>query len=216
MLVMFDSFDDFFAILCSVVRKVLQRRITVPWWSRYQWDSRVMPWKKQSEIPVPLHHWRVVRNHPIKDLVNEPVVPKANERYFNPRLFHSLIVSLKHRNRVFISSPRGYVDCCFLQRLLRFLGSVDDCWCRSPPMINLIQNSPGHHTGWATNGLLGWGFCVACSMASCDHAPPAGTSWGGGRGTSSSNSAGKLWSSSEGNFKDFPGGCGVKGVCWII
>lgn len=30
MLVMFDSFDDFFAILCSVIRKVLQRRITVP------------------------------------------------------------------------------------------------------------------------------------------------------------------------------------------
>lgn len=162
MLVMFDSFDDFFAILCSVIRKVLQRRITVPWWSRYQWDS------KQSEIPMPLHHWRVVRNHPIKDLVNEPVVPKANERYFNSRLFN---ISLKHRNRVFISSPRGCVDCCFLQRLLRFLGPVDDCWCCSPPMINLIQNSPGHHTGWATNRLLGWGFCVACSMAFCYRAP---------------------------------------------
>lgn len=29
MLVMFDSFNAFFAILCSVVRKVLQRRKTV-------------------------------------------------------------------------------------------------------------------------------------------------------------------------------------------
>lgn len=30
MLVKFDSFDAFFAILCSVIRKVLQRRKTVP------------------------------------------------------------------------------------------------------------------------------------------------------------------------------------------
>lgn len=30
MLVMFDSFDDFFAILCSVIRKVLQRRKNCP------------------------------------------------------------------------------------------------------------------------------------------------------------------------------------------
>lgn len=104
MLVMFDSFDDFFAILCSVIRKVLQRRKNVPWRPRYRWDSRLMPWKKQFWNPRATPPLTCGQDRPTKDLVNEPVVLKANGRYFNSRLFN---IRLKHRNRVCTSSPRG-------------------------------------------------------------------------------------------------------------
>lgn len=91
---------------------------------------------------------------------------KANERYFNSRLFN---LRLKHRNHVFSSSPRGCVDCCcFLQRLPRLLGPIEDRWCRSPPIISQILKKD---TGWTTNRLLAWGFCIACSLAFCNHAP---------------------------------------------
>lgn len=120
------------------------------------------------------------RNHPVKDLVNEPVVLKANERYFNSRLFN---LRLKHRNRVFISSPRGCVDCCFLQRLLRFMGPLHDCWCRSPPTINQIEEIQVEKP----TVFLAWGVWVSCLMAFCIHAPLQ--VWR----TSSSNSVGRLW-----------------------
>lgn len=135
MLVVFKSFNDLFAILCSVIRKVLQRRKKLSHDDHNIGGICASCLEKQSKIPVPLHHWRVVETTPFKDLVNEPVVLKANER-FNSRLFN---LRLKHRNRVFISSPRRCVDCRFLQRLLRFLGHQEDCCCRSPPMINQIQ-----------------------------------------------------------------------------
>lgn len=57
MLVMFDSFNDFFffAILCSVIRKVLQRR-KLSHDDRDIGGIRVSCLEKQSEIPMPLHH----------------------------------------------------------------------------------------------------------------------------------------------------------------
>lgn len=56
MLVVFDSFNDFFAILCSVIRKVLQRRKNCPMMIAISVGFACHALKKQSEIPMPLHH----------------------------------------------------------------------------------------------------------------------------------------------------------------
>lgn len=66
MLVVFDSFDDFFAILCSVIRKVLQRRKNCPMMIAISVGFACHALKKQSEIPVPLRHWRVVETTLLK------------------------------------------------------------------------------------------------------------------------------------------------------
>lgn len=105
MLVTFDSFNDFFAILCSVVRKVNCPMMIA---TLSGFASHVLKTKEKKKVwnphaPPPLTGGR---NHPTADLVNEPVVLKANERPFNIRL--------RHRNRVCRSSLRGSVDCRFL------------------------------------------------------------------------------------------------------
>lgn len=106
MLVTFDSFNDFFAILCSVVRKVNCPMMIA---TSSGFASHVLKTKEKKKkvwnphAPPPLTGGR---NHPTADLVNEPVVLKANERPFNIRL--------RHRNRVCRSSLRGSVDCRFL------------------------------------------------------------------------------------------------------
>lgn len=105
MLVTFDSFNDFFAILCSVVRKVNCPMMIA---TSSGFASHVLKTKEKKKVwnphaPPPLTGGR---NHPTADLVNEPVVLKANERPFNIRL--------RHRNRVCRSSLRGSVDCRFL------------------------------------------------------------------------------------------------------
>lgn len=105
MLVTFDSFNDFFAILCSVVRKVNCPMMIA---TSSGFASHVLKKKEKKKVwnphaPPPLTGgW----NHPTADLVNETVVLKANERPFNIRL--------RHRNRVCLSSLRGSVDCRFL------------------------------------------------------------------------------------------------------
>lgn len=66
MLVLFDSFNDFFAILCSVIRKVLQRRKNCPMMIAISVGFARHALKKLSEIPVPLHHWRMVETTLLK------------------------------------------------------------------------------------------------------------------------------------------------------
>lgn len=64
MLVMLDSFDDFFAILCSVIRKVLQRRKNCPMMIAI--SVGFARHALSLKIPVSRRHWRVVETIPVK------------------------------------------------------------------------------------------------------------------------------------------------------
>lgn len=122
----------FLQFLCSVIRKVLQRRKrSVPWWPRDRQDSRIMPheswvWKSPCHVAPRTRGW----NHPSEDLTSGPLVLKADQRCFDSRLFN-------RRHHVCISSPKACVDCCFLQKLLRIWSPIGGWWCRSPPVTNL-------------------------------------------------------------------------------
>lgn len=56
MLVTFDSFNDFFAILCSVVRKVNCPMMIATSSGFVSHVLKTKEKKKKSEIPMPLHH----------------------------------------------------------------------------------------------------------------------------------------------------------------
>lgn len=68
MLVTFDSFNDFFAILCSVVRKVNCPMMIATSSGFVSHVLKTKEKKKKSEIPMPLHHWRVVETTPLQTL----------------------------------------------------------------------------------------------------------------------------------------------------
>lgn len=99
--------DDFFAILCSVIRKVLRSRKMCPMKIAAPRDSHhhALSLKSQrqaaTDVGLKLSQWR------------PPEWTSGSQRYFHSRLFNL-------RHRVFVSSPKGCVDCCFLQRLLEF------------------------------------------------------------------------------------------------
>lgn len=97
------------------------------------------------------------RNHPVKDLMNEPVVPKANERYFNSRLFN---LTRAQKPCFYVLPERG----C---RLPLPSEAAEVFWCRSSS-----RDKPNlRDTGWETNQLLAWGFCVSCPMEFCNRTP---------------------------------------------
>lgn len=128
MLVMLDSFDDFFAILCSVIRKVLQRRKNCPMMIAI--SVGFAHHASSLKIPVPRRHRRVVETIPVKtSWVNQ---------WFSRQMKGISIQGSLISDTMFLFPLQEGVDCCFLQRLLKFLSPIGGCWCHSPPVINQI------------------------------------------------------------------------------
>ena len=95
MLVMFDSFTDFISnfVLCDKKGTPEKKNCPMTIATSVGLASHALQkTKKTVRHPRAIPRLTCGRNHPIKDLVNEPVL-KANERYFNIRL--------KHRNQCY-------------------------------------------------------------------------------------------------------------------
>lgn len=118
MLVMFDSFNDFFFFFCNFVlcdKKGTSEKKKLSHDDRDIGGIRASCLEKTVWNPRATPPLTCGRNHPMKDLVSEPVVLQANERYFNTRLFN---LRLKHRNRGFI----------FLREGMSTAASFRGCW----------------------------------------------------------------------------------------
>lgn len=108
-------------------------------------DPHVMPWETFIWNPRATPPLSCGQSHPfpIKDLLNEPVVPKANERHFNSKLFN---IRPRRRNHVFISSNSRDNNDGEVCRLLLPSEAADigSRRCRSPPTMNQIEMNSGH------------------------------------------------------------------------